>query len=167
MARSSLHAAAAGLALLWPLSAEAAETISADLAGFNEVPALYSAGSGTFEGTLTATSLTYKLTYAKLTAPVTQAHIHLAQKSVNGNIMVFLCSNFSGAPAGTPPCPANGGTVSGSLTTASVLAIAAQNIPAGAFGRMKKAIETGVAYVNVHTSQFPAGEIRGQIQVAP
>jgi len=53
------------------------------------------------------------------------------------------------------------------IQTASSLPVFLLVIPAGAFGRMKKAIESGVAYVNVHTSQFPAGEIRGQIQVAP
>jgi CHRD domain len=38
--------------------------------------------------------------------------------------------------------------------------------PAGDFDALVKVIETLSAYVNVHTTNFPAGEIRGQIRPA-
>jgi hypothetical protein len=76
---------------------------------------------------------------------------------------VFFCSNLPTAPAGTQPCPANGGTVTGTLTGANVQAIAGQNVKAGDFDAIADALLTDTAYVNVHTTNFPAGEIRGQV----
>ena len=40
---------------------------------------------------------------------------------------------------------------------------AAQNISAGQINRLLQAIKRGRAYVNVHTTGFPSGEIRGQL----
>jgi hypothetical protein len=40
----------------------------------------------------------------------------------------------------------------------------AQGVTAGDFDALLRAIETGEAYANVHTANFPAGEIRGQIR---
>ena len=77
--------------------------------------------------------------------------------------MVFFCSNLATAPAGTQGCPANGGTVTGTLTAANVLPIAGQNVSAGDFNALADALMTDTAYANVHTSSFPAGEIRGQV----
>jgi hypothetical protein len=94
---------------------------------------------------------------------VTQSHIHFGKVHTPGNVMVFFCSNLSTAPAGTQPCPANGGTVTGTLTAANLLAIASQNVPAGDFTAIEEALLSDTAYVNVHTTNFPAGEIRGQV----
>lgn len=93
---------------------------------------------------------------------MTQAHIHFGQFAVNGGISVFLCSNLTDPPPGTPACP-NSGTVSGTLTAASVIGPAGQGIAAGEFEELVEAIDAGIAYVNVHTTMFPTGEIRGQL----
>ena len=85
------------------------------------------------------------------------AHIHLAQKGVNGPVTVFLC----GGP--TPACPSPGGTVTGTIVAADVLAIPAQGLAAGDLAGLLRAIRAGVTYVNVHSATFPTGEIRGQI----
>jgi hypothetical protein len=37
---------------------------------------------------------------------------------------------------------------------------------AGAFHALLKGLEDGDAYLNIHTTAFPAGEIRGFLQVA-
>jgi hypothetical protein len=77
--------------------------------------------------------------------------------------MVFLCTNLANGPAGTPACPASG-TVSGTVTAAGVLAIPTQNVVAGDFDALVDALESNTAYGNIHTNNFKAGEIRGEIR---
>lgn len=102
--------------------------------------------------------------YEGFVTPVQQAHIHLGRRGVNGGIMVFLCSNLGNGPAGTPACPTPAGTVTGTLTAASVVGPAAQGIVAGEFAEVINAIRNGAAYVNIHTQAFPSGEIRDQVK---
>jgi hypothetical protein len=54
--------------------------------------------------------------------------------------------------------------VTGTLSAANVLAIAGQNVPAGDFDALVDALESDTAYANIHTTSFPAGEIRGEIR---
>jgi hypothetical protein len=147
--------------------------LRAVLSGFNELGELnketgsiLSNGTGTLDLKLDRRSetLTFTLKFENLSAPVTQAHIHFGKEHNAGGIMVFFCSNLAGAPAGTQRCPANGGTVTGTLTAASVQAIAGQNVKAGDFDAIADALLTETAYANVHTTNFPAGEIRGQVK---
>ena len=93
---------------------------------------------------------------------VTQAHIHLGARAVNGGISAFLCSNLGNGPAGTPACPPVG-TVSGTITPAQVVGPAGQGIAAMQFGELVQAMRAGATYVNIHTTTFGGGEIRGQI----
>jgi CHRD domain len=148
------------------------EDFRAVLSGFNEVGALNSEtgailsnGTGTLDLKLDrkTESLTFTLKFQNLSSAVTQSHIHLGKVHTPGGVMVFFCSNLATAPAGTQPCPANGGTVTGTITAANVLAVAGQNVTAGDFNAVADALLSDTAYVNVHTTNFPAGEIRGQI----
>jgi CHRD domain-containing protein len=143
-----------------------AERFSAELVGFEEIPALLSEGKGTLTLDLDrrAQTLTFTLEFSGLSAPVTQSHIHFGKRHVAGSIFVFFCSNLANPPAGTQPCPAGGGTVTGTITAANLLAIVAQGFPAGNFDALTDALDSDTAYANVHTTNFPAGEIRGQIR---
>jgi hypothetical protein len=49
------------------------------------------------------------------------------------------------------------------LTAADVIGPAAQGIASGQMGRVVQAIREGASYGNVHSTMFPAGEIRGQL----
>ena len=147
-------------------SANAVE-FSAKLVGFEEVPAaIFSQGSGRLDLQLNknARTITFKLTFSGLSAPVTQSHIHFGKRHVAGGVTVFFCTNLSNGPAGTQACPAGGGTVTGTVVGANVLAIAAQAMPAADFDALVTLLQTDTAYANVHTTNFPAGEIRGQIR---
>lgn len=53
--------------------------------------------------------------------------------------------------------------MTGTITAANVLALAGQNVPARDFNAIAEALLSNTAYVNVHTTNFPAGEIRGQL----
>ena len=168
--RASLSPAC--LMLMLGAPAIAAE-FSARFSGFQEVGALgtetgaiFSGGKATMDLKLNrnARAVAYKLSYSDLGTPVTQAHIHFGKVHVAGGIIVFLCSNLGNGPAGTPACPASGGTVTGTLGPASVVGPAVQNIAVGNFDAFVAALESNTAYGNIHTTQFPAGEIRGQVR---
>ena len=163
--------AAAGLTAP-AVSSPGIEEFRAVLAGFNEVGALnaetgaiLSQGSGTLDLRLNENTqtLTFTLKFQNLGSAVTQSHVHFGKIHTPGGVMVFFCSNLATAPSGTQPCPASGGTVTGTLTAADVQAIAGQNVPAGDFNAVAAALMSDTAYVNVHTTNFPAGEIRGQV----
>jgi hypothetical protein len=136
--------------------------------GAGETGAISSTGQATLKLTLdkTAQTLTYTLTYSGLTN-VLQSHIHFGKNHVAGGIMVFFCSNLGNGPAGTPACPddtSGAATVTGTITPAGVVGPTAQNITAGDFAAVVAALASNTAYGNIHTKQFPAGEIRGQIR---
>ena len=78
--------------------------------------------------------------------------------------MVFFCTNLNNGPAGTQACPAGGGTITGTLSAADVIGPASQGVTAGNFQAVVDALESDTAYANIHTTKFPAGEIRGQIR---
>ena len=151
-----------------------AQQFQAKLSGFFEVGPLNAETGAIFsptgQGTLTlnldqkAQSLTYTLTYSGLTSLVQQAHIHFGKIHVPGGIFLFLCTNLGNGDPGTPACPNPSGTVSGMLTAANVRAVAGQNITAGDFSIVPAALLSDTAYVNVHTANFKAGEIRGEIR---
>jgi hypothetical protein len=147
----------------------AGEKFKATLIGYDEVPAISTTGTGSFTLTIEFgdTGFEYELTYSGLTGSVQQAHTHIAQKGVNGGIMVFFCTNLGNGPAGTQACPASG-TVTGRVTAADVIGgAAAQGVTPGEFAEVLKAIRAGSAYVNVHSNLFPGGEIRGQLAPEP
>jgi hypothetical protein len=138
----------------------------ATLIGYEEVPAISTTGTGTFDMLIDFgdTGFAYELSYSGLTGNVQQAHIHIAQKGVNGGIMIFFCTNLGNGPAGTQPCPAPSGNISGFVTAADVIGgAAAQGVSPGEFAEVLRAIRAGTAYVNVHSNLFPGGEIRGQL----
>jgi hypothetical protein len=136
--------------------------------GAGETGAIFSPGKATLDLDLNRKTQTikFKLTYSGFpsTSTVTQAHIHFAKVHVAGGIIVFFCTNLGNAPADTPACPTPNGTVKGTITPASVLGLAAQqNVHPGDFGALVAALDSNTAYGNIHTVNFPAGEIRGQI----
>jgi len=137
----------------------------AKLSGFSEVTPKLTNGTGTFSATINGGTLTYKLTFSGLSSEATMAHIHFAQRGVNGNIFLWLCDSVAKpGPTGTPHCPAAGGTVSRSVTAADIQPVPDQNVSAGDFAGAIRIIRSGDAYVNVHTTKFGGGEIRGQVK---
>jgi hypothetical protein len=142
------------------------------LVGANENPPVVTDGSGNFRAVIFADRIEFRLRY-DVGAPdsdVTQAHLHIANPGNNGGIVVFLCSNAGNTPAGATQrnCPASPDVVEGEIVAADVLAVtegdpAVTIIEAGDLDGLARLIRQGAVYANVHSNDFPAGEVRGQL----
>ena len=139
---------------------ERQEVVRALLLGVNETPSISTPAIGRFKAVIDEDSslITFTLSYEGLTTPPAVAHIHFGERHVAGGVMVFLCGG-----GGQPACPASPAEITGSITVANVVGPSAQGITAGQFDKVLAAIRSGASYANVHTTNFPAGEIRGQV----
>jgi hypothetical protein len=146
-------------AQVWRAGAAMSMKMSAKASGGEETPPNSSTATGTFQGTIASNmkTISYTLTFSKLSTKATAAHIHAGAKGVAGPVVVWFCGG-----GGRAACPANGGTVRGSINPANVLA--GGDVKKGDLGSLIKAIEAGNTYVNVHSTKYPGGEIRGQIE---
>jgi CHRD domain len=98
---------------------------------------------GTFTATVSKSGdsavITWRLTFSRLSGPPIAAHIHSGARGKPGPVIVPLCA------------PCRSGAHGRKTVNATVLA----------------ALESGRTYVNLHTRQNPAGEIRGQLPALP
>ena len=69
----------------------------------------------------------------------------------------------SAAAAPSRHLPERRGHVEGDITAADVIGPNGQGIEPGSFGEILRAMRAGHAYANIHTTRWPGGEIRGQI----
>jgi hypothetical protein len=106
-------------------------------------------GTATFSLDDAETTISYSISVAGMTSNITASHIHLGNANTVGNIIVTLAT------------PTNGGTVTGTITTASTLQLGLT------FPSLVALMRTGDVYVNVHTANNTGGEIRGQIEPLP
>lgn len=132
------------------------ERFRARLTGASEVPPVETNASGTArlrvlkEGLLLQTAV-----LLRRIENVTQAHIHLGQPGENGPVVAFLLSL-------TDPVDFRRGRITRTLTRGDLVGpLAGQPLSA-----LIEQIRAGNAYVNVHTTEHPDGEIRGQVERA-
>jgi len=126
---------AAGLAFAAPAS------FKVPLSGAQQVPPVQTPGTGTADLTYDPTTrvVTWSITYSGLSTPVTMAHFHgPAAEGKNGPVVIWLTKQ--GSPVESP--------IKGEATLTPEQA---QQFTAGEW------------YINVHTRDHPAGEIRGQV----
>jgi hypothetical protein len=131
---------AAGLLFAAPAQAEMLN-MTAELNGASEVPANDSAGTGTLEATYdTDTKMfTWTVTYEGLTGDATAAHFHgPAAPDANAGPVVPIEGDLASP-------------IEGSATLTDDQATQLQD---------------GMWYFNLHTAQYPDGEIRGQVTKA-
>jgi hypothetical protein len=141
-------------------ASDSKRTVRAQLSGYDEVPAVSTAGSGEYEGRLDGASLSYTLTYRDLRGSTTTgAHLHLGMPGSNGGVIAHLCGG-----GGAPPCLPVAGTITGTIGPEQVTGPAGQGIDPGQFDELVAAIAAGATYVNVHTDLHLGGEIRGQVK---
>ena len=152
--------------------AQGFKKISELLTGYEEVPSVSTTASGNFTARISndGSQIDWELSYSDLEGAIQQSHIHFGQAGVNGGISVFLCTNLGNGPAGIQPCPAPPATISGTILAADVspnipatAAARTQGINTGEIDELVKAMRAGATYVNVHSTLWPGGEIRSQI----
>jgi uncharacterized protein (TIGR03382 family) len=136
-------------------------TFTATLSGAQEVPANTSPATGTATLVLNTVTnaFTIDLQFSGLTAPVTVAHIHRAAAGVNGPVIIGLdgMALSGGRPTWNLIAPGVTSFNSGGPLTAPF------NFPAAEVANLI----AGNTYFNIHSSNFPGGEIRGQIIPTP
>jgi CHRD domain len=132
---AALFAAGLGLGATGGGGSDTKLTASLGSRGETPAPKGASRASGVFTASLAGRSLTWRLTFSRLTGKALAAHVHLGKPGVAGPVAVPLCG----------PC------ASGAHGTVAVTA------------KVRAALLAGTMYVNVHTAKNAAGEIRGQI----
>jgi CHRD domain-containing protein len=123
-------------------------TYTANLVGSAEVPPTGSAATGTATFTDNTTSFDYVLSVSSMTA-ITQSHIHLGPA---GCVCPVIINLF--IPNRTT------GTVSGVIATGTITQAINNQVSVDS---LRVLFNNGNAYVNVHTSAFTGGEIRGVV----
>jgi hypothetical protein len=164
--KRSFRALAVGITwLVLAASAQGAViTTSTSLSGPNENPANASPGTGGAFVTLDTTThrMRVSVVFSGLTANTTASHIHCCTSAPNNAGVATVVPAFPGFPLGV-----TSGTYDQTLDTTLASTWNATFItnnggtPAGAEAALANGLAAGQAYLNVHTSAFPAGEIRG------
>ncbi len=135
--------ALAGLACVSLVGSATAATVSfkVPLSGAEQVPPVTTAGKGSADLTWDPSTrvVTWDITDSGLTGPVTMAHFHNGSEGKNGPVVIWLTKKDTEAT----------GAIKGEATLTPEQA---------------KVFEAGDWYINVHTKDHPAGEIRGQVK---
>ena len=141
------------------ISSSYAQTIPslfyAILEGEEEVPPVDSdaKGAAIFRTSNDGTELNYRLIVGNI-EDVTAAHIHLAPRGENGDIVAFLFDPEEPTEGRT-----NGVLAEGTITSEDLVG----PLEGSTLSELIDEMEAGNTYVNVHTVEHPSGEIRGQI----
>jgi hypothetical protein len=155
--------AALAASLLVAPAAHSQTEFTAMLSGAQEVPPINTDGTGDFEMKNQQGVITFSLNFSDLSSTLTVAHLHFAPTKVAGGVMIFLCGG-----GGQPDCPAaTEGNITGTITAANVVGPTTQGIDVGDLDSALEAVRTGLSYVNMHTTNFASGEIRGQVRREP
>jgi CHRD domain len=138
--------------LVLPLNAQESEQkFSAKLSGKDEVPSNESPSPGFAWVKVIGDKISYEVNATDMDK-VNAAHIHLGAPGENGPVVLTL---FKGGPTEQ---------VNGTVGEANV---SASNFEGPMKGKqvsdLVTAMNNGTTYVNVHTTDFPNGEIRGEL----
>ena len=158
LALASAGALCAGLGLIstgCDKGTDGMEVFEATLSPANEVPVRSTAANGRVQYIFDGTTVTYTIEVDDI-VNVVAAHIHSGAAGVNGPIRVFFFGGGSPNPGGPVTFTDKGILVQGTFTAANVTGVS--------FSELLNQMRNGQCYTNVHTSQFPGGEMRGQIQ---
>ncbi len=165
-------ALATATALMLPVPADALPiTFVGNLAGANEVPSVASPGTGLATVVLDPTAQTMQInaTFSGLTSNDVAAHIHCcAPLGTNAGVATTVPA-FPGFPLGVTS--GSYSSVVFDLTQPTIYNPAFVTLEGGTIPLAEAAliagIQNGTTYLNIHTVNFPGGEIRGQLEPVP
>lgn len=125
---------------------------TAQLSGANEVPPNESDGVGVTVVKISRdeSSISYRLIVSNIDS-VTASHFHMAPPGENGGVVAFL---YDGPLVENQ----NGILAEGTIEAGDVIGGLAGDLDA-----LIMAIRDGNIYVNVHSTEYPGGEVRGQV----
>ncbi len=164
-------ALATATALMLPVPADVPITFVGNLAGANEVPPVASPGTGLATVVLDPTAQTMQInaTFSGLTSNDVAAHIHCcAPLGTNAGVATTVPA-FPGFPLGVTS--GSYSSVVFDLTQPTIYNPAFVTLEGGTIPLAEAAliagIQNGTTYLNIHTVNFPGGEIRGQLEPVP
>lgn len=128
----------------------------ASLTSANERPARSSGASGQAIVRVAGDVASYSVTAAALDGAPTVAHLLIGgPETVAGQVIVRL------ALTGTAGTSAPGGIASGTIDLGNAITFNNTTISGDS---LRTLLENGATYVNVYTTAYPGGEIRGQLE---
>jgi hypothetical protein len=140
------------------------------LSGANENPATGSPGTGTALVTFDSTTqmLGVDVTFSGLEGPTTASHIHCCVAPGGNAGVATAVPSFPGFPLGvTAGTYVNTFDLTQLFSYNPAFVAASGGNAASAEAALVAGLENGMAYLNIHTSVFPGGEIRAFLQPVP
>ena len=175
MARAALLAAVALLALAAPAAAQDRfERFNAAMTGGEETPPVLTSASAPFQLIIDNRRQTGRWSMSvRNTTGFTMSHIHLGAPGVAGPAVVALYPPFprrtphtvagdQGLPKLTPPLNVVDQAFTGRFTAKDLINDQGKAPPA--WDQFVGDVRAGGAYVNLHTTAHPLGEVRGQLK---
>lgn len=149
--------------------ASQAAIYTTQLTGPNESPSNTSpgVGNGIVNFDLTTHSFSINMNFSGLTGTTTASHIHCCTAPPGTALVATQVPTFAGFPLGV-----TNGTYSHTFDTLDPatwnpgFVTASGGTAAGAEAALAAGLTAGTSYLNIHTSAFPGGEIRGFLRPA-
>jgi hypothetical protein len=153
----------AAAAILFALPAHATVFVTT-LSGANEFPPTGSTATGSATVVVEGNLMTVDVSWSGLVAAASAGHIHccMTPSAPNQPVAVGFSDGFVNATSGTFHDTYD--LLDSSIYTSTFLA---GGTAAQARDRLIAAMFASTAYVNIHNSVFPGGEIRGQLREVP
>lgn len=159
------------LAAALPVAAQNQSIYVTTLSGSTEIPPNASTGTGSASVTLDldARSMRVQVSFSDLLSITTVAHIHCCTPTANtgGTGVATQLPTFDSFPAGVTSGKYDRTFDMTLASSYNPAFITAWGTPAGAFSELNAAFASGRAYLNIHTEEFPLGEIRGFLAPVP